>query len=141
MGTPIGTRKLKLKLASGDVTAEVSVVEITAGATESDFVSFEDAAGDGGRDYALHIVAVQDTTTGSVWDKVWTAAGTDVAASVNPHGNGVPSATQPHFEGTVTIKEPDGVLVGGQANASASGKFTIDVTWPFTAKPTKKTTA
>ena len=42
-------------------------------------------------------------------------------------------------EGTVTIQEPDGDLLGGEANASTSAKFTVEVSWPFTAKPTRVT--
>jgi hypothetical protein len=48
----------------------------------------------------------------------------------------VPTTTYPKFSGTVTITEPDGDLVGGDADQSTTARFTTDVEWVFTAKPT-----
>lgn len=137
----IGTRLLKVEIDGTERTAEVSVCEIVSQPTESDFTTFADAAAGGARDYFLHIVAVQDPTTASFWNEIWANAGTTVDALVNPFGNAVASATEPHFEGEVTIKEPDGVLLGGTADASTSARFTVDVLWPYEAKPTKDTGA
>ena len=136
----LGTRLLKLKIGTDEVTAQVSKAVIGSAEADSDFVTFADAAAGGKREYTLQLIAVQDMATGTVWDKVWSAAGTTVAAKVNPYGNETATATEPHFTGNVTITEPDGDLVGGEADASTSARFTFEVSWVFAAKPTKLTT-
>lgn len=135
----IGTRKLTLTIDTSEVAPEVSKAVITSEETDSDFVSFADAAAGGGRTYKLSLTFVQDAETGSLWDQVWTAAGTDVPVLVRPYGNAVASPTEPHFEGEVTITEPDGDMLGGEADASTSARFVTETEWTFTAKPTRIT--
>lgn len=132
----LGTRSLTLKIASTDVTVQVSNCRITSGAADSDFTSFADAAAGGSRIYKLAGTATQDVATGSLWDHIWNHAGETVAVVVNPAGGTTPSATQPSFTGNVVITEPDGDILGGEANSSTTAKFTIDFEWEFTAKPT-----
>lgn len=133
----LGTRLLTLSIDGDLVTAQVSNCRITSGAADSDFTSFEDAASGGARDYKLTGTATQDMATDSIWDKIWTSSGTTVPVLIKPAGGTTASATQPHFTGNVTITEPDGDLLGGEANASPTAKFTIDFEWTFSAKPTK----
>lgn len=135
----IGTRKLKIEVDGTEYTAVVSNARITTAESDSDFVSFADAAAGGARDYALALTLAQDAAASSLWTMIWAEAGTEVPVTVMPYGNTTPTATEPHFEGTVTIQEPDGDLLGGEANASTSAKFTVEVSWPFTAKPTRVT--
>ncbi|KRB73079.1 hypothetical protein ASE01_20095 [Nocardioides sp. Root190] len=132
----IGTRKLKLEIDGTNYTPQVSNVRITSGEADSDFVTFEDAANGGARDYALVITLVQDAAAGTLWREIFDSAGTDVPYTVMPYGNAAPTAGEPHFEGTATITEPDGDLLGGEANKSNTAKMTIEVTFPCTAKPT-----
>ncbi len=140
MAAGLPTNKLTLMVDGEERDCEVSVAEITNAETESDFVAFCDAAAGGGRDWALHIVAVQDPgNPDSLWTLMWDLAGTEVDVLVRPYGNAVASATQPHFSGTVTVKYPDGVALGGEADASTSNRMTFDVEWPFLAKPEKIT--
>ena len=136
----LGTRLLTLDVVGTPFTAQVSDVRIVSGAADSDFVSFADAANGGSREYKLKFVAVQDPATGTLWDKVWTAAGTTIAAVIKPAG-GAATATpaQPHFTGNVVITEPDGDLLGGEANASTTSKFTFECEWVYTAKPVRVT--
>lgn len=136
----LGTRKLTLTIDGEEVAPQVSRAIITSAATDSDFVSFADAAAGGGRDYKLALTFVQDAEDGSLWDLVWSAAGTDVPVIVRPYGNAAASVTEPHFSGTVTIVEPEGDLLGGEANASPSARFVTETEWQFIAKPTKVTT-
>jgi hypothetical protein len=133
----IGTRKLTLTIDGDDVTAEVSSATITSAEAKSDFISFANAAAGGSREYGLKLKFIQDAESASLWSQVWAAAGTDVAALVRPYGNAVASATEPHFSGTVTISEPDGDFLGGDADPSTSARFVTECTWVFTAKPTK----
>ena len=135
----LGTRLLTLSVGGEDMTAQVSNVRITSQESESDFVSFEDAAAGGAREYRLAFTAVQDVSTGTMWDQVFSNAGTTVPVLLKPAGGTTPSPAAPHFTGNVVISEPDGDLLGGEANASASARFTFEAEWVFTAKPTKVT--
>lgn len=136
--TALGTRLLTLTIGGQDYTAQVSNCRITSGEADTDFVSFADAAAGGGREYKLAFTAVQDPEAGTIWDLVWTQAGSTVAAVIKPNGTGATAtAAQPHFTGNVVITEPDGDLLGGEANASTTAKFTFETEWSFTAKPTR----
>lgn len=133
----LGTRSLTLSLGGDDVTVEVSNCRIVSGAADADFVSFADAAAGGAREYRLQGTAKQRTDIDSISDLIWTAAGTTIAAVVAPNGGVSASATTPKYSGNVVITEPDGDLVGGEANASPTAKFTLDFDFPFTAKPVR----
>lgn len=135
----IGTRKLKIEIDGTERTAEVSVAKVTAAESDSDFITFEEAASGGARDYKLEITAVQDAETTSLWSEVWDNAGDTVPVVVMPYGNAVPSATEPHFEMNAVISEPDGDLLGGEADKSTSARMTIEVAWDLEGKPTKVT--
>lgn len=138
----VNTRHAVLIIDGIDCTAEISAAAVTSAETDSDFVSFADAAAGGKRDYALAITAKQNTSTGTFWDIVWAQSGEDVEVEVWPNGKpvgDVPSVTQPQFLGTTTVKDPDGDLLGGEANASTSARQVVEVEWMFTAKPTRNT--
>ena len=138
--TALGTRLLKIMVGSTEYTAEVSKVQIVAAAADSDFTSFEDAASGGAREYALELTMKQDMATTSLWRYIWSQAGQSVAVKVNPYGNTTATVDEPHVTGNVTIVEPDGVLLGGEANSSTSARMTVDVRWVFAAKPVEVTT-
>ena len=139
--TALGTRLLTLTIGGTDYTAQVSDCRITTGEADTDFVSFADAAAGGAREYKLAFTAVQDPAADTIWDLVWTQAGSTVAAVIAPNGGAAPSPTQPHFTGNVVITEPDGDILGGEANTSSTAKFTFEAEWTYTAKPTRVTTA
>lgn len=138
----VNTRHCVLIVDSLDCSAEVSRAEVTSAESDSDFVSFAQAAAGGARDYALAATMKQNTSTGTLWDIVWSQGGEDVPVEVWPNGKpvgGTPTLTQPKFTGTVTVKDPDGVLLGGEANASTTARQVTEIEWLFTAKPTKAT--
>ena len=137
--TALGTKSLKIKVGTTEYTASCSRVEITSSEADSDFVSFADAAAGGAREYALEFEAVQDLDTTTLWNYVWANPGTTVAVKVNPSGVTTATATQPIYTGNVTISEPDGTMIGGEANSSTTAKMTFACRWVFTAKPTKDT--
>lgn len=132
----IGTRKLKIEIDGVEHTASVSNARITSGESDSDFVPFASAASGGAREYRLEFTAAQDAEAASLWREVWDNAGTSVPVTLMPYGNATPSLTEPHFEATAVISEPDGDLLGGEANSSASARFTFDCSWVLEAKPT-----
>ncbi|WBQ02943.1 hypothetical protein [Kribbella sp. CA-293567] len=133
----LGTRLLKLEVDSTERSAEVSNARITTGDADSDFLSFADAANGGARQYNLAFTAAQDLVADTLWDLIWTGAGSEVSGTFIPYGNAVASATQPHYEFTAIVSEPDGDLLGGEANTSTTARMTIDCVWPLTGKPTK----
>lgn len=139
----VNTRHCVLLVDSIDCTDSVSRAEVTSAETDSDFVSFAQAAAGGARDYALALTLSQNTTAATtLWDIAWTQGGEDVAVEVWPNGmpvGGTPTPTQPLFEGTVTVKDPDGVILGGEANASTTARQVTEVEWLFTAKPIRTT--
>lgn len=135
----LGTRLLTLSIGGTDYTAQVSKAVITSGEADSDFVTFADAASGGAREYRLEFTAVQDMATGTLWDEVWTAAGTSVAFILKPYGNSAASVSQPHYTGNATITEPDGDFIGGEADASTTARMTFEASWVLDAKPTKVT--
>lgn len=132
----LGTRLLTLSIGGTDFTAQVFNVEIVSRAADSDQTTFAQAAAGGGRIYSLKMVMQQDTATTGLWNKIWTVPGTTVAALIKPYGNATATAVQQHWSGNVTITEPDGTILGGDADSSTTAVFQTEVTWDFTAKPT-----
>ncbi|WP_328530774.1 hypothetical protein OG984_06465 [Nocardioides sp. NBC_00368] len=140
--TPLGTRTLKIKFGAEEYSADVSAVTLNSAESESDFVSFADAAAGGARQYSVAFTATQDPADAtSIWNMVWLNAGDTVAVEIAPYGGATASAANPIIRGNVVISEPDGALLGGEANASVSARFTFDLEWVFTAKPELVTTA
>lgn len=135
--TQLGTRTLVISIGGTDYSAEVSDCRIISGPAGSDFTSFAAAAAGGAREYKLKFKAVQDPQASSLWDKVWTLAGTSIAVIIKPMGSAAASASTPHFTGNVTIVEPDGDLLGGEADASTTARMLFEVEWVFAAKPTR----
>ena len=135
----LGTRLLKIEVDANDVTAQVSAARIVSGESDTDFVTFANAAAGGAREYRLEFTAVQDAATGTLWDEVFSNAGDTVPVTLMPYGNTTPSMTEPHFTMSAVITEPDGDLLGGDADASATARFTIDCSWVLTGKPVKVT--
>jgi len=133
----IGTRLLKIDVAGTDYTAQVAKAVIVSGESDSDFVTFADAAAGGAREYRLEFTAVQDAVAATLWDKVWTVAGTTVACILKPYGNTTASATQPHYSFNAVVSEPDGDFIGGEADKSVTARMTIECSWVLEGKPTK----
>lgn len=136
----IGTRKLKIEVDGTEYTADVSNARFTSAESDSDFVSFADAAAGGKRDYQLEGTIAQDAAADTFWDIIYSQTGSDLPVTLMPYGNAVPSAEEPHFTSTITVTEPDGDLLGGEANASPTARFTLEFAFPAT-RPVRVTTA
>jgi hypothetical protein len=132
-------RLIALEVDAVDRSDEVSKAEITSAAKSSDFTSFAEARNGGGREYALVMTIAQDHASATLWDLIWTGAGTEIDGVYAPHGNETPTVSQPHYGFTAVVAEPDGRMLGGEANSSTTAVATIDVTWALTGKPTKIT--
>lgn len=135
----VGTRLLTLEVDGNSATDQVATSKFTSGESDSDFVTFADAAAGGSRQYNLEFTAAQDMVADTLWDLMFTAPGTEVVATIAPYGNATPSPTQPHFTATVVVKEPDGDMIGGDADASTTARMTFSAVWPCNAKPVKVT--
>lgn len=136
----VGTRRLVLIVDSTDYTDSVSTAVIRSAETDSDFVSFTDAAAGGKRDYVLAMTLKQNTTAASLWDLIWSQFGADLPFELWPNGKPVdelPSAAQPQFTGTATVSDPDGDLLGGEANPSNSARQVTEVEWSCVDKPVR----
>ncbi len=135
----LNARSLIASIDGADITAQAFTVSISADDADTDDVTYAEAAAGGGRQYTLNLTLTQDMAADTGWSKIFSEAGTDVPVLIKPYGNATASATQPHFSGTVSIREPNGVLIGGDADATVTARQKIEVEWPFTAKPTKVT--
>ena len=132
-------RLIALEVDGDDRSDEVAKAVITSAPAESDFLTFAEARAGGGRDYVLAMTIAQDHASGTLWDLIWTGAGTEVAGTYSPYGNATPTVSQPHYDFTATVAEPDGDFLGGEANSSTTAVATVDVEWALNAKPTKVT--
>lgn len=135
----VGTRLVQLKVDAVDRYDEVSGARITSAESDSDFLTFKQAKEGGARDYALKFTAAQDHVADTLWDLVWTGAGTEVDGIYIPYGNAAPSITQPHYTFTAVVSEPDGDLMGGDADSSTTAVMVIECEWALTGKPVKVT--
>jgi hypothetical protein len=134
--TQIGTRLLSVTVDGNVSVGETSTAKITSGDADSDFITFADAAAGGARQYNFEFTAAQDMAADTLWTLMWTAPGSEVDVLIAPYGNVTASPTQPHLAATVVVKEPDGDLLGGDADVSTSARMTWSGVWPCTAKPT-----
>lgn len=135
----LGTRALVLRIGATDYSDAVSDVRVKSAEDDGDFVSFAQAAAGGARKYVLALKLAQDTATTSLWYFAWNTAGTTQTVEVWPNGrpvSGTPTASQPKVTCSAVVSEPDGDLLGGEANKSTTARFTSDFEWECTAKPT-----
>lgn len=135
----VGTRLLTLEVDGDSKTGEVSNIRFTSGEADADFVTFADAAAGGAKEYRLQGTAVQDMVADTLWDLMFTTPGTEVDVVIAPYGNAVASPTQPHLTATCVVEEPEGDLLGGDADKSTTARMTWEINWPCLAKPVKVT--
>lgn len=132
-------RMISLTIDGTDVSDEISSAKVTSAKSSSSFTSFLAARSGGARDYALALTLAQDHAADSLYTKVLEHAGDKVPGVYAPYGNEVPTADQPHYNIEATIAEPDGDLMGADADEDTAGVATIAVSWALTSKPSKIT--
>lgn len=135
-----GTRFLKIKIDGTEYDVAVSSAKVVSKKAEAGFTSFADAAAGGGRDYALKVKHAVDYAEGTLWDQIFSNAGSTVAVVMSPYGAGTFTAAEPGFSMNATISEPDGDFIGTDADPSTTAKTVIEFEWPLTAKPTRLVT-
>jgi hypothetical protein len=132
-------RTMLISVGGTDYTTQVFEAHVDADDADSDEITFSEAAAGGGRQYTLAFKLTQDLVASTLWDRIWTASGTDVAVLLKPYGNTVATVAQPHFSMTANIREPNGTFIGGEADAAPTKRLTTEVEWPLSAKPTRVT--
>lgn len=135
-----GTRSLVLRIGGTDYSGAVNKARIRSGATDSDFVSFTDAANGGARKYRLVMNVKQDDAASALWFFAFSQPGATVAYELWPNGrpgSGTPSPAQPRFSGNVVVMEPDGDFIGGDADPSTTKVFQSEFEWDCTGKPVR----
>jgi len=135
-----GTRSLVLRINGTDYSGAVNKARIKSAGTDSDFVSFSDAAAGGTRKYTLVMNVKQDDAASALWFFAWSQPGQTVPYEMWPNGrpgSGVASPAQPKFSGNVVVMEPDGDFIGGDADPSTTKVFQSEFEWDCTAKPTR----
>lgn len=135
--TRIKGKSLVFEVDGSEFACDVTSVTLAnEEANDQDAVTFCDSSSGTSAQWYLEVSAITSTDEGSFWSFLWDNAGdTDVSFTFAPHGNAVPSTTQPHFEGVVTL--PSAPAIGGEANST----WTFDVRIDLEEAPTKVTSA
>lgn len=128
-------RTMTIRVAGIEYAAQVFAATVHSTYAGDDNVTYAAAAAGGGQAYVLKLTLTQDMAASTLWSKIWDAAGTDVAVLMKPYGNASASVTQPHYTMTATVKEPNGTIIGGEADASPTNRLQVEVEWPLAAKP------
>lgn len=132
---------LTLKVGAGavtDVAATVKEWELIPEDGEDSDLTFEEAMAGEGAQWTLKGKAIVSFEAGSLWQYQWANAGADALYVLGPAGNAVPSATKPHFTGTLSIGKKPGL--GNQARTSKEGAE-YEFEFKGVDEPTKVTTA
>jgi hypothetical protein len=132
----LNARSLTVTIDGTDYTAEVTSAKITQEDAPSGEVSFDEAAAGGSKVYKLVIKGFQDPSADSLWDLMWTDAGTTVPVVLHPAGGATVDATHPKFTGSAIVAMPSDII-GGDASADSTVRWTSEATWEFTAKPVR----
>lgn len=131
----LGRQDLILTIDGTEYSNQCTNVELRSQARESGTVTFGGSSATS-RSYVLALTFIQQTTTASLLDLLWSSVGEQVDVAIRPAGGSTTaSADNPIWTGTVVVSEPDGALVGG--SASASDEFQTSVEWSFLDRPVR----
>lgn len=117
---------LSLMVDSVEYRMDLTSVVLQNEEADDDATTFADLDDGGALQWFFEIEAVSDYNDNTFWSLLWDEAGTtDVAFVFKPYGNATPSATQPHFTGTLNFgpRPP----VGGTANETFTFEARLDV--------------
>jgi len=126
--TRLKGKNIVFKVGTTDYAGSVKSVVFSSAVGEMGFGDYADSL-----DYTCAVTGFQDFAANSLWTTLFTTPGATLALTFAPHGNAVPSATQPHFTATGYAESiPD---MGG----AAGEYFTYDLTIKLDGKPVKVT--
>ena len=125
-------KSLSITVDSVEYNMDLTSVVLQNEEADDDATTFADLSAGGSVQWFFEMEAVADYSETSLWSFLWTEAGsTDIGFVFKPYGNSAPSASQPHFSGTLNVgsKPP----VGGEANEV----FTFEARLDVNGEPTK----
>lgn len=135
--TPAGLRGnsgLFFQIDGDDFDGNLKTVRITTEDKDDGDLTFLEASSGETKDYKLVVTAIQSTAAGSLWRMLWDNPGAeDLAVTYGPHGNAVPSASQPHF--VFNMDATGRPEIGKEASLSKTRsdfEYTFDVTSTIT---------
>ena len=130
-------RLIALEVDGVDRSDEVSKSIITSRPASDGFRSLASSRGAEDREYMLEMTIAQNHASGTLWDLIWTGAGTYVDGIYAPYGNETASETQPHYSFTANVSEPDGDFLGAESNRATNAVAVIEVAWELSEKPVR----
>ena len=131
--TPIRGNALVLEIDGVDYACDATSVLLTNEEADSDLVTFCEAGTGASLQYLFEISAISSTASGSFWRAAWDNYGEEVPFTYAPHGNALPTANQPHFEGIVKLSARP--PMGGEASRSTTNRFSFDLSWEIVGEP------
>jgi hypothetical protein len=118
--------------AAVDHSDDLKAIRLTSEDRDDSDLTFAEAASGDLKDFQLVVTAIQSTEATSLWRELWDNPGDEFDVVYGPHGNAVPSVSQPHF--TMTVKATGKPEVGGEA-AKNGNRFDFEYTYDVTAGP------
>lgn len=133
--TSINKRLMKVTIEGVEQNIVLTNARLVSAESDADTTTFADAAAGGSRQYNFAGTALQDPDADSIFELIWNHPGQEVDIVMKPFGNATPTVQQPHYTFTAIVKEPDGDMLGGDADASATAYMTIEFEWETTSRP------
>ncbi len=127
--------RLGLTIAGTDYWSDLASYELAPSDSDSDVLTFADAASGSSSAWTLKGKAIVSFDNGSFWDYVWANAGKTVGFVLAPLGNKTATAKAPHFKGNVKIGTKPSV--SSEAGDSKGAVFEFE--WKVEGEPEKVT--
>jgi len=120
--TRIKASNIVFKIASTDYACDADSVELSTGDAPGDVRTFCEVQT--GQEWKLSLTGLTSGDTASLYRLLFANYGTEVAFTVAPGGNAIPTSTNPHYVGTVIFDQlPPLSLTSGEIV-----KFTVELT-------------
>jgi hypothetical protein len=131
--TRIKATNILFKIASTDYACDAESVELSTGDAPGDVRTFCEVQT--GQEWKLSLSGLTSGDTASLYRLLFANYGTEVAFTVAPGGNAIPTSTNPHYVGTVIFDQlPPLSLTSGEIV-----KFTVELTVKNTGTDTAAT--
>jgi hypothetical protein len=110
--TRISAKNIIFKLPTTDYAPDCTSIKLELADAQGDVRTFSEVSV--GKQWNLTLEGIASGDTASLYQLLFTNWGTEVAFTVAPNGNATPSASQPHWAGTVVFDDlPPLDLVSG----------------------------
>ena len=114
--TRIKAQNIVFKIGTTDYACDATSVNLELGDAPGDVRTFCEVSV--GKQWTLTLEGITSGDSASLYRILWDNYGTEVAFTIAPYGNASPSATQPHYKGTVVFNElPPLALTAGEISS------------------------